>query len=231
MEEQRQKNPQATGGRVAAVFFDLDGTLVNTEPLAVCATREVLARYGLTLSERESTWMFGHTWNSIHQTLLAPKRLPLGEKAFCDAVNQCYDRLLGKNCPVVPGAIPCVRRLAARYPLAVVSGSNRRQIRFILGVMGILDQFQEFVGSEDYARSKPAPDAYLEALRRFQIPPEKALAIEDSQAGVGSAKAAGLRVIAVNAANSTPQDLSQADWLIDELAQLDGEGIERFGHG
>ena len=99
--------------------------------------------------------------------------------------------------PLIDGAVEAVERLAARWPLGVASSSNRELIDLVLELSGLERLFRATVSSEEVARGKPAPDVYLEACRRLDVDPARAAAMEDSHAGIGSAKAAGIRVIAI----------------------------------
>ena len=124
--------------------------------------------------------------------------------------------------PLIDGAVEAVRRLAARFPLAVASSSNRPLIDAVLAEAGIVDLFAVMVSSEEVDRGKPAPDVYLEATRRLGFPPAHCAAIEDSANGIRSAHAAGLRVCAVPNAHYPPaaDSLALADIVLPSVASL-----------
>jgi HAD superfamily hydrolase (TIGR01509 family) len=115
-----------------------------------------------------------------------------------------------------------VQRLATRYRLALASSSNRTLIDALLDLAGLTEYFEATVSSEEVARGKPAPDVYVEAARRLGVDPARCAAIEDSHAGIRSAKAAGMRVIAIpNLAYPPDEDsLAQADVTIRSLDEL-----------
>ncbi len=119
-------------------------------------------------------------------------------------------------------------RLAARWPLAVASSSNRELIDFVLEVSGLAHFFQATVSSEEVPRGKPAPDVYLEAARRLGVDPERCAAVEDSENGIRSAKAAGMRVIAVPNPRYPPAEdaLAEADLVLDSIAELTAEAVD-----
>ena len=102
-----------------------------------------------------------------------------------------------RELPLLPGAVEAVRRAAAAFPLALASSSNREVFEEVLDLAGIADCFSATVSSEEVARGKPAPDVYLEAARRLGVAPERCAAVEDSHAGIRSAKSAGMRVVAI----------------------------------
>src|SRR5262249_28550822 len=115
-----------------------------------------------------------------------------------------------------------VHRLAERFPLGLASSSNRELIDTVLDVAGLAPLFRATVSSEEVARGKPAPDVYLEAARRLGVPPERCGAVEDSHGGIRSAKAAGMRVVAIPNPSYPPDDeaLALADVTIASLTEL-----------
>jgi HAD superfamily hydrolase (TIGR01509 family) len=124
--------------------------------------------------------------------------------------------------PLIDGAVAAVQRLATRYRLALASSSNRTLIDALIDLAGLTEYFEATVSSEEVARGKPAPDVYVEAARRLGVDPARCAAIEDSHAGIRSAKAAGMRVIAIpNLAYPPDEDsLAQADVTIRSLDEL-----------
>ena len=130
--------------------------------------------------------------------------------------------------PLIDGAREAVERLAARWPLGLASSSNRELIDFALEVSGLAQFFRVSVSSEEVARGKPAPDVYLEAARRLSVPPERCAAIEDSHKGIRSAKAAGMRVIAIPNPHFPPDEaaLELADVTLGSLEELSPATVE-----
>jgi HAD superfamily hydrolase (TIGR01509 family) len=127
-----------------------------------------------------------------------------------------------KHLPLLPGAREAVERLAARRPLGLASSSNHELIDLVLDVSGLAGFFRVTVSSEEVPRGKPAPDVYLEAARRLGVAPERSAAVEDSRNGIRSAKAAGMRVIAIPNAHFPPDEesLALADVTLGSLAEL-----------
>jgi len=130
--------------------------------------------------------------------------------------------------PLIPGAVEAVQRLAKRWPLAVASSSNRELIDFVLEESGLARFLQATVSSEEVPRGKPAPDVYLEAARRLGANPARCAAVEDSENGIRSAKAAGMRVIAVPNPRYPPAEdaLAEADLVLDSIAELTAEAVD-----
>jgi HAD superfamily hydrolase (TIGR01509 family) len=132
-----------------------------------------------------------------------------------------------EHLPLVPGAAEAVERLAAHWPLGLASSSNRPLIAEVLDLAGLTRLFRATVSSEEVARGKPAPDVYFEAARRLGVAPERCAAIEDSHAGIRSAHAAGMRVVAIPNASYPPDEkaLVLADVVLRSLDDLTPEVV------
>jgi len=144
--------------------------------------------------------------------------------AVVAGVSAAYRRKL----PLMPGAVECVRRLAMRRPLAVASSSNRSLIELALESAGIRDAFHTVVSAEEVPRGKPAPDVYLRAAGLLGIAPGRCAAVEDSENGLRSAHAAGMRVIAIPNPDfpPAPKALALADVVLASLDALRDDVID-----
>jgi len=127
------------------------------------------------------------------ETVGVPLAAPEVDRAVVDALLAVY----ADELPVLPGAREAVASVAGAFPLGLASSSNRRVIDVVLRELGVADRFAATVSSEEVARGKPAPDVYLEAAARLGVDARACVAIEDSENGIRSAAAAGMRVIAV----------------------------------
>jgi HAD superfamily hydrolase (TIGR01509 family) len=213
----------------AAFLFDLDGTLVDSERENVESVVLAARQYGVELSAEERAFVIGHSWNEIY-TLVTQNhdwRIPMRE--LIDRAADERTALFAKSgFRALPGAVATVRRLAARAKLAVVSGASRREVAEAIAGIGVADAFALVVAAEDYPRGKPAPDPYAQAMAALGVEPARALAIEDATPGILSARAAGVRVIAVRAGNFAGYDLSAADLVVDTLAEVTDEVIAKL---
>jgi HAD superfamily hydrolase (TIGR01509 family) len=161
----------------------------------------------------------------VHDELgvdLAPHRIS-------EEVVRRLEDLYRERLPLLPGAREAVERLAARWPLALASSSNRELIDLVLGTGGLASYFRATVSSEEVDRGKPAPDVYLEAARRISVAASRCVAIEDSQNGILSAVAAGMRVISIPNRGFPPGEdaLSKAALVLPNLDELTAEAVER----
>jgi HAD superfamily hydrolase (TIGR01509 family) len=143
------------------------------------------------------------------------------EEINAEVVRQMEERYR-QRLPLLEGAAEAVERLAARWPLAIASSSNRELIDLVLELAGWQGFFTASVSSEEVARGKPAPDVYLEAARRLRVEADRCAAIEDSHNGIRSAKAAGMRVVAIPNHHfpPDPEALELADVVLDSLRKL-----------
>ncbi len=152
-----------------------------------------------------------------------PMRAPEVNAAVVARMRRAYEQDL----PALPGAAEAVERLAARWPLAVASSSNRELIDLVLELMGLTDRFAATVSSEEVARGKPSPDVYLEAASRLGVVPETAAAVEDSSNGIRSGAAAGMTVLAIPNPHFPPAEdaLAAAHAVLDGLDALTVDAV------
>jgi HAD superfamily hydrolase (TIGR01509 family) len=216
---------------VAAVVFDLDGVLIDSEQRWDAARRAVVAEHGGRWKPEATRAMIGMSSPEWARYL----RDELGVRLELDRINAAVvERLTAeyeRELPLLPGAVDAVRRLAARWPLGVASSANREIIELVLDRSGLADQFSAYVSSEEVPRGKPAPDVYLEAARRLAVDPASCVAVEDSSNGLRSAAAAGMAVIAVPNREFPPDPdaLSLAAVTVGGVGEIDAATVERAG--
>jgi HAD superfamily hydrolase (TIGR01509 family) len=155
--------------------------------------------------------------------------VPMEPREISAAVVARLEQRYREGVPLLPHAVETVRALAQRWPLGLASSANRPLIELALELTGIRELFSATVSSEEVARGKPEPDVYLEAARRLGAEPGLCAAVEDSTNGILSARAAGMRVVAVPRPDfpPSPGELNRADAVIDSLAGL-GEALDRI---
>jgi HAD superfamily hydrolase (TIGR01509 family) len=211
---------------IEAVIFDLDGVLVDSEQVWDEARKRVVSEHGGTWTERATRDMLGMSSKEWTVYLVEQLGVPLTPEEINDAVVEAMLAGYDEHLPLLPGAQEAIERLGRDYTLGLASSSNRPVIDLVLDRMGVTDRFNATVSSEEVARGKPAPDVYEEALRRLNV--KHAAAIEDSENGIKSAHAAGLRVLAIPNPHFPPGD--DALKLADEVfPDLDAVVIDREG--
>lgn len=215
---------------VAAVVFDLDGLLVDSEPVWFRVREEMFARYGLVWTYEDQMGLMGRNtqWWVDAVTEKLGGRLDAGtvKSVTLEGMVRNYREGL---VPVMPGAQEALEYCAARWPLGLASGSPQLLIDAALEANGWRRYFRETLSTDDVPRGKPAPDAYLQVLGRLSIAPADAVIAEDSGSGILAGKAAGARVAAVPnpALMPAPEALKSAHIVLGSLHQLPGylEGL------
>ena len=213
---------------IDGVVFDLDGVLIQTEEIWDEVRGDYIVRLGGRYDEEAQRAMMGMSSKEWSVYLADDLSVPRTAEQVNEDVVELMASSYRRHLPLIDGAPEAVERLAGRWPLGVASSSNRELIDLVLELSGLGRFFQATVSSEEVARGKPAPDVYLEACRRLGIGATRAAAIEDSHAGIGSAKAAGMRVIAIPNPSFPPGDeaLADADLVLRSLAELTPETVD-----
>ncbi len=213
---------------IDTILFDLDGTLVDTEPAAAKAIHMCFENWGLKIDATDAAYITGRTWASAFDFLFKKYKLPVSANEAGEEMMQAYRDSLEVHLGIVPGGAAAVNALAGHYELALVSGSNRQEILWALDKLKIRHQFKVILGAEDYPNSKPAPDGYLKALKMLSRQAPNTLIFEDSQPGIASARAAGAWVVAITGTNHFKQDTSHAHHHIPDLRGVSPEWISQL---
>lgn len=215
------------------VIFDFDGVIANSEPLHLRGFQDVLGDLGLELGEADYYARYlGYDDAGVYSALAADRGLAWTPAQIAGLVEKKATRLeeLEREHSVLfPGAAATIRRLAARGPLAIASGALRAEILRILTREGLDSCFRLVVAAEDAASSKPSPAPYLKALEGLSGGSGGAagyVAIEDSHWGLESARAAGLKTVAVT--NTYPAEQLDADLTVANLDDLDWLKLENL---
>jgi len=207
---------------IEAVVFDLDGLLLDTEQVWDAVREQLVRERGGRWHDRAQADMMG--MSSLEWSRYMHERLGVADapgEISAEVVRRMQERYR-ERVPLVAGPREAVQRPAARWPLGLASSSNRPLIDLALELGELAPFFRATVSSEEVKRGKPAPDVYLEAMRRLGVEPERAAAIEDSRSGILAAKAAGMRVVAIPNAHFPPdgETLEQADAVLASLNEL-----------
>lgn len=207
---------------VAAVAFDLDGVLIQSEQTWDDARRAVVRDAGGhwdASATRDMMGMSAPEWSSyMHDTLAVPLSAADIAQRVVRRVLDAYARAL----PALPGAAAAVSRLAARWPLALASSSNRVVIEAALQSLHLEQTFRVVVSSEEVPHGKPAPDVYLAAAHELGVRADQMVAVEDSANGIRSAVSAGMHVVAIPNTEFPPPAsvLSTASVVLASLEEL-----------
>jgi beta-phosphoglucomutase len=204
-------------GRPGAIVFDFNGTLSHDEPILCEIFMELFAEHGKPLSAQTYfDVLAGLSDPEIVRTWLGRDH-PDVDEVIEERIRR-YRTAVADGSSVPPELREAVRFAAERVPLAIVSGASRAEIEPVIAAAGIAECFSAIVPAEDVSRGKPHPDGYrrAHALIGQDIDAGDVLAMEDTEAGVASAKAAGMRCFAVLGTLS-PERLSQADEIVERI--------------
>lgn len=222
---------------IRAVIFDFDGVIANSEPLHFTAFRDVLQQEAVTFTERDYYERYlGYDDVGVFRAVSQDRGLDWSVERVTDLVERKAARLeqLEREVSLLfPGAESVIRRFAPVLPLAIASGALRTEIIRVLDRAGLTRCFGAIVAAGDTAAGKPAPDPYLRAVSLLAattgqpLAAGECIAIEDSRWGLESARAAGLRTVAVTHTYPAEQ-LGQADLVVANLDVLNLASLRRI---
>lgn len=200
----------------AAVVFDNDGLLLDTEPCWTAAEEALFRSHGRQFDLAAKHALVGTSPRTAAPILEALLARPGSGRQLSDELYALALVEIGNGASPRPGAVDLVARVRrAGIPVAVASNAPRRHLLAGLRRVGMDESFDAVLGVDDVSNPKPAPDLYLTACRALDVTPADAIALEDSPPGVASARAAGLRVIGIP---SVPGLVLTADLIADSLA-------------
>ncbi|MBI2706072.1 MAG: HAD family phosphatase [Actinobacteria bacterium] len=212
----------------AAALFDLDGTLIDREPLMAEAVARALAEAGAPLAADDRGVTVGRSWTDVYRLLRIEDRCGWSFDEFMSTVLAEADGLLagGFEARVLDGGLELMELLERHgTKVAVVTGSLRREVGPALADAGMTDRVSLVLAAEDCNEGKPSPECYLLAARQLGADPVRCVVFEDSAVGVAAGLRAGMRVIASEDANAPEgdparQDLSAAHVVVPTLRSV-----------
>jgi HAD superfamily hydrolase (TIGR01509 family) len=211
------------------VCFDLDGVLVDTEPIWERVRRRFAEKHGGRWTSDLQERMMGvqtRDWSIALSEATGSRFQPdeVARSVIKDLASEYRQGL-----PVIEGAVSTVRRLAAQTAVGLVSGSPLSLIQLVLELTGLSDSFQVAMSADDVERGKPAPDPYLGLARRLGVSPGSCVAVEDSANGIRSACSAGMAVVAIprGVHRPAPDVLASAAVVLDDIAELTTAVLKR----
>ena len=212
---------------IDAVVFDLDGVLIDSEPVWEQVRRGLVAERGGHWAPDAQRRLMGMSTQEWARYLSEDLGVGLPPDQVAALVIERMTARYRERIPFLPGAADAVRRLAARWPLGLASSAPAALIETVLDAADLSSYFQVTMSTEQVPHGKPAPDIYLAVTTRLGVPPADCAAIEDSSNGLRSAAAAGLHVIAIPhpAYPPEPDALAQASLVLPTLADLTPEAV------
>jgi beta-phosphoglucomutase family hydrolase len=207
---------------VRAVIFDMDGVLVDSEPLHLVAANRVLAPFGVRLSDEQNAAYLGWTEERFWRAMIAQFSLPGSTVEHQQARAAQFLALLRDDARVSPGVREFLATLRARgLPIAVASSSDARVIAHVLEAGGLTACFDAIAAGDEVTRSKPDPEIFLLAATRLGVPPPDCLVFEDSPHGIEAACRAGMRCVRVLTDTTRHLPAPPVDLTIDSFVGFD----------
>lgn len=205
-----------------AVLFDMDGVLVDSEPIHKEADVAVFRTVGLEVPV-EVLQEYAGTGADVFFSAVLRRFGVAGDVATLRAEkNRFLAELLRENAPAVPGALDLLSRVEGLgWKKAVASSSDEAIVGLVLERMGIAGRFEAVVTGDRVSRGKPAPDVFLAAAQALAVAPGRCVVVEDAGSGVAAALAAGMRCIGFQNPLSGNQDLSRAHRIVKSLDEVD----------
>ncbi|HEY8837962.1 MAG TPA: HAD family phosphatase [Dehalococcoidia bacterium] len=208
--------------RIDAVVFDMDGVLLDSEPLHFITVNELLAEEGGVLELAEYLGYVGTTLEDTWADLVRRFRLKPSFDYYRDRYDAEILRHYRDSAVLLPGAAWLMEELLRRGTrLAVASSSRTEWVEVCLAKLGLLNKFHAIVTGDMVTQGKPDPEIYLKASAALRVAPERCLAIEDAPKGVQSAHRAGMTVVVVDTQYTAALDIPEADARIPTLDQFD----------
>ena len=216
---------------IEAVVFDLDGVLIDSEPVWELVRHQVVGEHGGHWAPDAQRRLMGMSTQEWARYLSSDLGVGLPPEQVAALVIDEMAARYQKELPLMPGAVQAVRGLAARWPLAVASSSPPSLIETVLDAAGLSPCFVAALSTEQVRRGKPAPDIYLAAAERLGRPPQTCAGVEDSSNGVRSAKSAGLPVIAIPHPKYPldPDAAAMASLVLTSLTELTPDVVAALG--
>ncbi len=213
------------------IIFDMDGVIVDTEPLHIQHLHGYLRKIGVVEPESFKRSLKGVSARDTWQMLIENFDLEDDLETLIQDSRESYIDYLESldTLPVIPGVVQLVKTLHSKgYRLALGSSAAPKRIELFLHKLSLQKYFERIVSGDDVKKSKPAPDIFLKAAQLMQVKPSDCVVIEDANNGIAAARAAGMKCIAYGGSVHNSDDLAQADLIVKDFKTL-ANSIERGG--
>ncbi len=214
---------------IKAVIFDLDGVIINSEPLHDESTAIVLQKNGISISEKERKQFLGLNDKEIFSQVVKENKLKKTPEDLIQEREKVYfDLIKKKGLDLFPGVLEAIQKFSKRYKLAITTSSEKSKVDFTLKKFNLSQYFPIIITGEDITKGKPDPEPYIKTIKQLGVKSKECLVIEDSINGMKSALDAGCFCIAVT--NTFPAaQLKQADMIVQNISEINENVITLVG--
>jgi beta-phosphoglucomutase len=208
---------------IEAIIFDMDGVLVDSEPIHTEIEKRQFKMNGISISDEDHRHFMGTAADAMWKKIAELHVLPIPIEELIEQNRNESFRFFSElaEIPVMPGLIDLLEKLQKKnYPMAVASSSFPEIIDLILIKSGLKEYFQVIVSGEEAGKSKPEPDVFLLAAQKLGVKSENCLVIEDSFNGIKAAHAAGMSCVAYQSPGVDPKTQKEADAIVKNFEQM-----------
>jgi len=206
-----------TARALAAIIFDMDGLMIDSESLYWAAGRDVARRFGKPVADQTLGRMMGRSPIDSMRVFAEELRLSESPQRLLEMRDGIALESMRQGVPAMPGLLEVLAEFRPKYKLGVATSAPLRYAEMILSKLGILDRFDVVQTSDDVVHGKPDPEIYLKAMGRLGMTPEQCVVLEDSSNGALAGKRAGAYVIAVPSQYTRDQDFGFVDYIAADL--------------
>lgn len=205
-----------------AVIFDMDGVIIDSEPIHFEVDMQTMKNFGCSISKEELNKYVGTTNEYMFTDIKNKYKLnKSAEEIINYRCNLVKRKVIESDLVPIEGIRDLLKNLKDKnIPAAIASSSPRDFIEVVVSKFGIEDYFSCILSGEEVKNGKPAPDIYIETAKKLGIAPKECIVIEDSKNGVIAAKEAGMKCIGFKNINSGEQDLSKADYIVNSIVEI-----------
>ncbi len=205
---------------IKAVLFDMDGTIIDSEPLHAKIVQDIIKKeFNIKVTKEEILKYAGIAYKEklkriLNKRMIEPNLLKLAEIAHQKSLE--FSHLLKR----IDGSEKTVKKIKENFKIGLVTGSSKKQAKIFLESTDLKKYFKLIITNTDVEKNKPYPDSYLLAIKKLRLVPKECVAIEDSTTGIKAAKSAGMFCIAVKNKYNKNQDFSMADIEVDDIRKI-----------
>ncbi|MBN2028871.1 HAD family phosphatase [bacterium] len=204
-----------------AVIFDMDGVIVDSEPIHLFAEKSLLAKFGISVTDEEIQSYMGKSLRFLLKNFIDRYHLNTSVEKLYAVQQKTLFELYDEKAELLPGLLDLLKILKDDHiDMAVASSSSRALISLVLKKFHLSPYLKVIVSGEEVKKPKPNPDIFLETVSKLGYHPSECVVIEDSTAGVQAAKSAGTACVGFRSPHSGNQDLKIADIIVDDLSSL-----------